>query len=149
MKSHHKQQVIALLFLAIIVVVAYWFSKRDTLLPHEVIAGEHTISVVLALDPSARAQGLSGTKELAPDHGMLFIFPYAGKYPFWMKDMNYPIDIVWMDSHGRVITVAPNLSPESYPQQFAPIAPARYVLEISAGTAMADGITEGTVLEFK
>ena len=78
-----------------------------------------------------RAQGLSGTAALAPDEGMLFVFERAGMYGFWMKDMYYPIDIIWLNDELRPVGITKNISPDTFPTVFYPPVPVRYVLEVS------------------
>jgi len=78
-----------------------------------------------------RAQGLSGTTALAPDEGMLFVFERAGMYGFWMKDMYYPIDIIWLNDELRPVGITKNISPDTFPTVFYPPVPVRYVLEVS------------------
>lgn len=90
--------------------------------------------------------GLSGRKFLPIDHGLLFVFEKPGRYGFWMKDMLFPIDIVWMDPSYRVIAIAPDLSPSTYPETFYPPVPVLYVLEINAGLVQEYNIATGTVL---
>lgn len=93
-----------------------------------------SISVTIAGTDAKREQGLSDTSSLLPGTGMLFVFDTSGKYGFWMKDMQYPIDIIWIDTDGRIITVAPNVRPDTYPDTvFYPLVPATYVLEVNAG----------------
>jgi uncharacterized protein len=111
-----------------------------------VVAGTTTIAVEVANTHQTRRQGLSGRTALPEGTGMLFAFEQEGEWGIWMKDMRFPIDIVWMDSAGRVLTVAHNVSPATYPNSFYPDAPARYVLELPAGYAAARGIAEGTEL---
>ncbi|HVU75825.1 MAG TPA: DUF192 domain-containing protein [Candidatus Paceibacterota bacterium] len=113
--------------------------------PAVMIGGER-VSVQLATTEAQREQGLSGTQPLAADHGMLFVFPQDGQYHFWMKDMNYALDIIWIDGDGRIVSIAPSLSPDTYPQSFGPNAPARYVLEVSAGFAAAHGVKVGDIV---
>src|SRR3990167_10987110 len=92
-----------------------------------------TIRVSVADTETAREQGLSGRAGLATDEGMLFVFLKDGKYAFWMKDMLFSIDILWLSSDGAVVFMAKNVSPDTYPRAFAPDGPARYVLELPAG----------------
>ncbi len=61
--------------------------------------------VTRAVDNQSRSRGLSGKKSLAEDEGMLFVFELAGKYGFWMPDMRFDIDIVWIRG-GRVVGVS-------------------------------------------
>lgn len=107
-----------------------------------------TIRVSVADTESARGQGLSGRAGLAADEGMLFVFPEDGEYAFWMKDMLFPIDILWISADGTVVYMAENVSPDTYPQSFRPNAPARYVLELPAGYAEAHAVEIGDRVEF-
>lgn len=99
--------------------------------------------------PASRAQGLSGRSGLGEKEGMLFIFEHPGKYGFWMKDMLFPIDIVWISEEGYVVHVEHDISPSTYavtnpPQTFINEPNAKYVLEIGAGQAAKLGAHLGT-----
>ena len=102
-----------------------------------------TLRVAVADTPEKREKGLSGTTGLGGDEGMLFMFPGDGVYGFWMKDMLYSIDIVWIASDGRVVYIVRDATPASYPTDFLPDTPARYVLELQAGWANAHGVSIG------
>ena len=110
--------------------------------------GEATFRVDIADTREKRGLGLSGRPQLADGEGMLFVFPSSGKYPFWMKDMNFPLDIIWIDEHHTIVYIAPFLTPESYPTAYAPEGNAQYVLEVSAGTAAAKGMVVGEAVTF-
>lgn len=85
---------------------------------------------------------------LAPDHSMLFAFPYSAPQAFWMKNTLIPLDILFFDAERKLVSVQPNVPPckadpcPSYPSD----APARYVLELSAGTAKRIGAKVGDEL---
>jgi len=96
------------------------------------IAGR-SVKVSIADTPASRERGLGGRAGLGPDEGMLFVFPEDGRHAFWMKDMRFSIDIVWLSADGYVIAIAPSVSPKTYPHSFAPQTPARYVVELPAG----------------
>ena len=119
------------------------------------IASTRSISVdgialrVAVVDtPLTRQQGLSNIPSLKPDEGMLFIFEEDGQYSFWMKDMALSIDILWITSSGRVVFIAPAVSPDTFPQAFTSDSPARYVLEVPAGFATEHGIGVGSKVAF-
>ncbi len=98
-------------------------------------------------DTSAlREQGLSGRSELKENEGMLFVFPEDGVYTFWMKDMSFSIDMIWISKSGTVVHVENAATPRSYPETFGPDVPARYVLEVSAGFSEAHGVSVGDVV---
>lgn len=105
--------------------------------------------VQVADDEEEQARGLSGTANLASDEGMLFEFAADLYWPFWMKDMNYPIDILWMDSGRRVVYIEQNVSPSTYPQVFTPDTSARYALEIPAGSVAKYGLEKGQTANFQ
>ncbi len=91
------------------------------------------VVVDVATEEAQKAQGLSGRKSLGKDEGMLFVFDHLDKYSFWMKDMNFPIDIIWFNQNLKVVHIEKSLKPESYPESFAPDQNAKYVLEVVAG----------------
>ena len=94
---------------------------------------EAQIRVDLALTYSEQDRGLAGRDVLKDGEGMLFIFDYGGKHAFWMKDMNFPIDIVWMSEDLRIVYIKKDARPESYPESFVPDQSAMYALEVPAG----------------
>ena len=108
-----------------------------------VTIGSTKIEVEIASTPAQRAQGLSGRALLQEGRGMLFVFALPNKEGFWMKDMHFSLDIIWVDSSGAIVTITDNISPNTYPQSFYPSTPALYVLEVPAGFAKAHGIAVG------
>lgn len=90
------------------------------------------IPVSIADTEQAREQGLSDTQSLPTGSGMLFIFDTPDTYGFWMKGMQYPLDIVWLDSNLTIVDIAHSVSPASYPKIFYPTHAAKYVLEVNA-----------------
>lgn len=111
--------------------------------------GGVSLSLDYALSEVAREQGLGGRENVPEGYGMLFVFPKDDEYGFWMKDMLVPIDIFWLDYKGQVVYIAEDVAPSTYPSVFYPTAPARYVLETTAGFARANRITVGTSLLLK
>lgn len=112
-----------------------------------------TIRVTVADTEAARRQGLSGRTGLAADEGMLFVFPEDGTHAFWMKDMLFSIDILWLSAspstgsgQAVVVYMAENVSPDTYPQSFRSNVPARYVLELPAGYAKEYTVEVGDVV---
>lgn len=92
--------------------------------------GEKIYAAEIARTPEARSRGLSGREGLGENDGLLFIFEEPGYPGFWMKDMKFAIDIIWLDENLTVVDVTKNAAPDSYPQIFHPKSPAQYVLEI-------------------
>ena len=106
-----------------------------------------TFSLAIADTDAARHKGLGGRTSMPANQGMLFEFGVPSNECFWMKDMRFALDMVWLDSSKRVIQVRPNLSPATYPQTFC--APnTKYVVELNAGQAARAGIALGQQLSF-
>ena len=106
------------------------------------------LKVEVADTEATREQGLSGHAPLSKDSGMLFVFPNAGVYGFWMKDMGFPLDMVWIGADLKVSGVAPGVTPQSFPEIFYPPTDVLYVLEIPAGSAADHRLATGTQLRF-
>lgn len=96
---------------------------------------------------ASREEGLSGRSGLRDGHGMLFVFDLPGRYGFWMKDMSFPIDMVWINENGVVVNVVENAKPEDYPMTYINQAGASYVLEIGANKAREYGIYLGSKIK--
>jgi uncharacterized membrane protein (UPF0127 family) len=104
--------------------------------------------VYVANTEGTRTRGLSVFDELKSDEGMLFVFEKSGGYGFWMKDMKFAIDIVWIDSKKRVVHIENNVLPESYPQVFYPQSESLYVLEFISGTVGRINLQKGDIVKF-
>lgn len=113
---------------------------------YTVYVNQTAFEVTVADSETERTQGLSGTPPLAPQHGKLFVFDRAAKYGIWMKDMQYPLDILWFDDSLKLIHIEENVTPATYPAIFAPREPARFVLELTAYSARNFGLTVGQTL---
>lgn len=116
-----------------------------------VAIGAVNIPVELAKTPAEVQKGLSGRLSLDQDKGMLFLFSEEGNYRFWMPDMHFPIDIIWIDDNKRIVGVSANVSNEfdpANPKFYSPPSPARYVLEVNAGFVSRTGIKIGNSATF-
>ena len=104
----------------------------------------------LAITGDQRTKGLAVKDSLAENESMLFYFPKANEYAFWMKDMKFPIDIIWLDTDRKVIHIEHSLEPcysDACPL-YKPEGKTQYVLETVAGFAQKYDVIEGTVVEF-
>jgi len=91
------------------------------------------ISVSIADSPESTTKGLSGVLSMPQNEGKFFIFTEESQYSFWMKDMNFPIDIIWINRNNTIVDIHKNIYPETYPATFSPAFPALMVLEVNAG----------------
>jgi hypothetical protein len=127
-----------------------------------VTVGGASFKVELAVTQEQRTQGLAGRAGLAPGAGMLFVFDAEGRYSFWMKEMRFPLDLVWIGPSAEGCTVvdithkAPP-PPPGHPSEeglaelplYTPVGPARYVLEVNGGETEAAGVRVDSRVEFR
>ncbi len=104
--------------------------------------GLSCVQVELALTPEQQQQGLMHRTSLKG--GMLFVFPREEKHGFWMNNMNFPIDLVWISAGKQVVGISQNVPPcaDSCPVYY-PNSPVKYVLEVPANYSLAKGIAVG------
>ena len=87
-------------------------------------------------------------KELDKDKGMLFVFENSGEHLFWMKDMNFPIDIIWLNEEKKIVFLKENISPDTFPETFSSEKNSKYVLEVVAGFSQKNNLEEGETVQF-
>lgn len=106
----------------------------------------HQFKVSLAISSADQQKGLSVFNSLPVDEGMLFLFPNYSYYSFWMKDMKFPIDILWIKDNTLVgiqeNAPAENLPDSQLPNYYPPEA-INKVLEINAGLSQKYGFKAG------
>ena len=116
--------------------------------------GKAAFPVELALTAEQRSQGLSSRETLPSGTGMLFVYQQERQYRFWMKEMRFPLDMVWVGADCTVVDLtlgAPIPEPDQTLEQlprFSPVRPAQYVLEINVGESVAGDIKPGDLVEF-
>ncbi|HTH93217.1 MAG TPA: DUF192 domain-containing protein [Candidatus Paceibacterota bacterium] len=113
------------------------------------MAGSLAIPTSIADTDAEREQGLSDTASLPANSGKLFIFPTPGNYGFWMKDMNYALDFVWISKDMKIVGITPEVGPSTYPNIYYPPSPAQYVLEVNSGFSTRHNLSVGEQLSFK
>jgi uncharacterized membrane protein (UPF0127 family) len=122
---------------------------------HQIDIGGQFVKVILATTPTEQERGLSGRLGLSENSGMLFVFDKPGKYNFWMKDMKFAIDIIWIESvpgdpgYSKISYIKKNAQPESYPNTFGPgtgDSDATYVLEVNSGFADKNNLKVGDIV---
>ncbi len=114
-----------------------WFNHSSKL-----SVGSTMINIEIAETQSQRAQGLSNRISLPELSGMLFIFPNPDRHSFWMKDMNFPLDFIWI-KNSRVVQLSKNVPAIQPPAVFTPDQPVDQVLEVNAGFINKYGIKVG------
>ena len=113
-------------------------------------AGEE-IPVEVADTLKKRSLGLGKRNSLKKSWGMLFVFEKRKSHRFWMKDMRFPLDIIWLDNH-RIVHINHNAMPsssEDEPEVMTSPVPVNFVLEIAAGRAAKLRLKTGQRVKFK
>lgn len=105
------------------------------------------IPITISDTESKRNQGLSGTASLAEGTGMLFVFDRPGSYGFWMKDMEYGLDFIWLNDNLQIVDITRSVMPNTYPKIFYPSEPVHYMLEVNAGFSTAHALEVGQSFE--
>ena len=108
------------------------------------------IHVEVADTSQKRSLGLGKRSGLKKDWGMLFVFEKRKTHSFWMKDMQFALDIIWLDNY-RIVHILRNVQPAiqgEKPSILAPPAPANFVLEIEAGRASELRLKQGDLLKY-
>lgn len=142
---------VTILFIVIVFGALYLYAKQQNASPFDfslfsnpvVHVGDIPIKVEVADSPRELEIGLSGRDSLPATGGMLFIFPEEDYHGIWMKNMRFPIDVIWVDESYTVVGITERLMPESYPKVFEPPVPARYVIETNVDFSRSYGIKVG------
>ncbi|MBC8259680.1 MAG: DUF192 domain-containing protein [SAR324 cluster bacterium] len=116
-----------------------------------ITAADKEISVEVADTVEKRSLGLGKRQGLKKGWGMLFIFENKKLQSFWMKDMQFPLDIIWLDDY-KIIHILQNVQPVApgeKPPILKPSVPANFVLELNAGRAAELKLQLGQRLKYK
>lgn len=116
--------------------------------PH-VIINNKIIQIEIADEQPEQIQGLSDRESLDKNSGMLFIFNDKQIRSFWMKNMHFPLDIIWIQDN-KIVNISKNLPPEGeMPENhYSSKYPVNYVLEVNAGLVDEYEIKIGDIVEF-
>lgn len=119
----------------------------------QVSIGTMNVAAKVASKASDRKKGLSNLESLPLGEGLLFVFETPGSYAFWMKDVKFAIDIIWLDENKRVVDWAVNVPPEPDRDKdeltlYRPRSEALYVLEINAGLLQLHNVQIGDLANF-
>ncbi len=139
-------------FYGLFILVALFLLLAPTLFyqpatAHLNVAGK-TVALEIASTDAAREKGLGGRKTMPDERGMVFVLSKPAATCFWMKDMLFPLDIIWVNTDKQVIYLASNVSPKTYPKSYCPSSSAKYVIELNAGQAQKLNINPGKMLSF-
>jgi uncharacterized membrane protein (UPF0127 family)/Skp family chaperone for outer membrane proteins len=108
--------------------------------------GSKIFTLEIAADDASREHGLMERNTIAPDHGMIFVFPLAEEQQFWMHHTRFPLDIIYADNHARVVSIS---AMKAYDETgIDSNGPSKYAIELPAGQAAETGVKPGDQLTF-
>ena len=95
-----------------------------------------SLTAELAVTNEEKQLGLMFRGGMNWDQGMLFVYEEEGIYSFWMKNMRFPLDILWLDREKRIVHIETHVPPcrRSPCPSYSPSNSAQYVLELKAGS---------------
>ena len=135
--------VITVIFIAIFLLSNFFYNRSNK--PNAII-GNHLFNLEIAITDKQKAVGLAKYDSISQDFGMLFPFTKSGYYAFWMKNMKFPIDIIFIRS-GKILKIFPNVPAPVYSNSALPIyrpgEQSDTVLEINAGLSQKYGFKNG------
>ena len=146
-----KKKIIFFIGIGLMLFSAAAMRLRQPMPRREITFGGRQMRVWVAETSRARQQGLSGQRTLGEDEGMVFLFPTPARHRFWMYDMHFAIDILWIRK-GYVVDIAHDVlpPPDSVAVKdlplYTPRLPADVVLEVRAGTAAKEDVRIGDMV---
>ena len=148
--AKHAWQIIVLVGGLLIVLVLFVNDRAQapSITYKSLTLNKKTYKLEVVSTSAGLEKGLSGRTSLPTDQCMLFVFKAPAPYGFWMKDMHFPLDIIWLNVGKEVVYTKENLQPSTYPAIFKPTSPSLYTLECNAGFAAQNQLLEGQMLSF-
>lgn len=144
------KQRLPIVLAAVIFTVGTWLVLNQGPVVIPLTIGGTTLYVEIADTDEERGLGLGGRENLDEDAGMFYVFPGQNFYAFNMKDMLFPLDIIWINKDKKIVDVMKNVPPETYPEfSYMNDFLAQYVLEVNAGFFDAYGLKVGDYVEFE
>jgi hypothetical protein len=133
----------------IIVLLIILYLKKSPTKYTNVKVEDTVIRSEIADTPIKRTKGLMLRKSLPENEGMLFVFSEEGYHSFWMMNMSFPIDIIWINNEKKVVDIVKNAQPCIITcSSYRPKEKAMYVLEVNANFTEEHGVKIGTSIEF-
>lgn len=147
MKS--KKLILLIFLLSVIIGIVLFLIFENNKKTARICFKDNCFEVELALTSKQKEKGLMFRKDLSRDKGMLFVYNNEIISSFWMKNVNFPLDIIWISENKEVVFISKNTLPcltENCPS-IKPTEKAKYVLEIKGGISEEIGLKVGDKLE--
>jgi uncharacterized membrane protein (UPF0127 family) len=129
--------ILVLLVLVTALLLLAWRAQPEKLTLHW-SGSNQSYSLSAVKSPAEKQKGLGDTVTMPHDQGMIFLSDNGSYQCFWMKDMQFPIDIIWLDAGKKVKFIENNVQPNTYPKTFCHNA--KYVIELNAGETVTSNL---------
>lgn len=103
--------------------------------------GKQTFTLEVADTDALREKGLMRRPTMPDDHGMIFVFPTEQPLSFWMKDTSIPLDILFLDATGQIVSIH-QMTPFDLSSTRS-ASPAKYAIELNQGAAAEAALKPG------
>ena len=144
-----KFEIIILFGIIIVLLIIFYFKKTPTKYANVKI-GDTKIRAEIADTFIKQTKGLMFRKSLPENEGMLFVFDDENYHSFWMMNMSFPIDIVWINKEKKVVDITKNAQPCKISCTiYRPKEEVMYVLEVNANFTEEHEVGIGSLLEFE
>lgn len=145
-------KVVVVLLILVIFLGGWWLYRQPQVKDGftEMKVGEVEVKVMIRDTMEGRSKGLSGYEKLEEDEGMLFVFPVLGKYGFWMKEMKFDLDVLWIKDDKVVGIIEGVKAPKEgeSPVRFKPETMVNKVLEVNSGWAKKAKVKVGDSIKY-
>ncbi|MCU0680263.1 MAG: DUF192 domain-containing protein [Planctomycetes bacterium] len=147
--KHRQRRFWLWLIIFLLASIGVWYFLQDHKKIDYVFVNHKVVKVELADTPHKAYQGLSNRESLCQDCGMLFLFSEKKERSFVMRNMNFPLDIVWINNH-KVINISENLPPEGedYKNTYQSGGVVDSVLELNAGWCQKNKVKVGSIVGY-
>lgn len=139
-----------LIFIILAIITLFYFTQRPALKTISVKIKDKNFNLEVAKTLTQKATGLSNRTELCSDCGMIFLFSQDNTQSFWMKDTLIPLDIIWVNSQGKVVYLSTALpepnTPDNQLKIYKNTKPAKYVIELNSGMAEKVSLKVGDII---
>jgi len=142
-----KPEIIFLIIAVAIVISIFVFPFPKKIAAVELSGAK--VKAEIADNPLTQTKGLMFHKPLAENEGMLFKFGHEDYYSFWMMNVSFPIDMIWISSEKKVVYIAEHAEPCFLNcKLYTPDRKAKYVLEVKDGFVKRHEIKVGDAIKF-
>jgi len=144
-KSERRKLIAVAIAAAILLFFAFSFFATSSVV--SLVLGQKVYYLQTARTEAQREKGLGNRNNMPSNEGMLFIYGNMGKRCFWMKDMSFSLDMIWVDNGKHITHIEHNVTPDTYPDKTF-CAFAQDVIELPAGVADQYHLALGQTLTF-